>query len=147
MQRLRIAALAAALLLSAAPAVSQEEPLPFKPGSYWDVSSIHVKDGGNLAYARHLASSWTKQMEFARSNGWIKGYHILTNEYPRQGEPSLYLVTIYDSVASPEEMDRRSAASRAFMKKTRDQMAAESGQRAEIRTIGSQMLFREQIRR
>ncbi len=147
MKRLKIAALAAAFLFSTAPAMAQEAPFPFKDGSYWNVSAIHVKDGKGVAYAKHLANSWTVQMDFAKKNGWVKDYHILTNEYPRDGEPSLYLVTIFDSMASPEENEKRAAMYRANVKKSMEQLAAESGQRTEMRTVGSQSLLREQIKR
>ncbi|MFN7175275.1 MAG: hypothetical protein ACK4MX_00135 [Thermaurantiacus sp.] len=136
---------AVALMMSAVPAMAQENP--WKPGAFWEVTGIHVKDGSALTYARHLADSWVGSMEFQKSRGWITGYHVLTNEYPRQGEPDVYLITTFASAPSPEEMDKRAAEWRAAMKLTMAQAEAASGQRAEYRTVGSQVLLREQVRR
>jgi hypothetical protein len=145
-KRLMLAAGAAvALMLSAVPAVAQENP--WRAANYWEVTGIHVKDGSALTYARHLADGWQRAMEFEKSKGWITGYHVLVNEYPRQGEPNVYLVTTFASMPSPEEADRRTAEFQAFMKQTQAQAQAASGQRAEYRTVGNQLLLREQVRR
>jgi hypothetical protein len=59
----------------------------------------------------------------------------------------LYLITVFASMASPDEADKRAAAWREFNKKTMTQMQAESGARADYRTVGSQLLLREMVLR
>lgn len=71
-----VTALAAALINT--PAMAQGWPMV--PGDYWDVSAIEVADGSGLAYATFLADRWRKNQEFAKSQGWIKSYHVLSNE-------------------------------------------------------------------
>jgi hypothetical protein len=147
MLKLKMAAAAALLMFTTAPALAQADQAPFKPGSYWDVSGIEVKDGYDLVYARYVADTYSRVLDRQKAKGWIKGYHILTNEYPRKGEPNIYFVIIYDQMPSAEEQERRGAESRAEMKTTMEQASAASGKRAEYRTVGNQMLLREQIRR
>jgi hypothetical protein len=141
-----VAAVGALALLFAMSATAQDDP-PYKPGNYWSVTGIHVKDGSGLRYANHLATSWSRNQEFAKAQGWIVGYHVLANVYARQGEPDLYLVTVFADMPGVEEGEKRRKAWQEFNKKTMEQMAQESGDRAEYRTVGSEMLLREQLRR
>jgi|FEC22Drversion2_1045045.scaffolds.fasta_scaffold00035_119 hypothetical protein len=147
MRKSVLAAAAAAILLGVVPMAQAQDVFPYKDGNYWFVTAIHVKDGAALTYANHLARVWQTQMDYAKSKGWMTGYHILTNENRRQDEPDLYLVTITDRLASADEAERRGQEMRAYMKKSIQQMEAESGQRADYRTVGSNMMLREQIRR
>lgn len=147
MRKLYLAAAAAACLFVSGPALAQANENPWKGGAFWEVTGIHVKDGSGLTYANHLATSWQPNMEFQRSKGWIKGYHVLVNEFPRKDEPDIYLITTFDSMPSPEEADKRATEMRAFTKMSMAQATAASGQRAEYRTVGSQILLREQLKR
>jgi len=147
--RIRLLAVAAAgalALVFAMSATAQDDP-PYKPGNYWTVTGIHVNDGSGLRYAQHLATSWSVNQEFAKSQGWIVGYHVFSNVHARQGEPDLYLVTVFTDMPSVEEGEKRRKAWQEFNKKTMSQMAQESGERAEYRTVGSEMLLREMLRR
>jgi len=141
-----VAAAGAAMLAVTTPSLAQDQS-PWKAGNYWQVSGIHVKDGSGLKYAQYLANSWVKNQEFAKSKGWISHYMVLSNPYPREDEPDLYLIQVFPSMASPDETDMRGKAMREFNKKTLAEMQAESGARADMRTQGSQMLLRELVLR
>jgi hypothetical protein len=116
---------------------------PFVEGDLWDVSGIEIKDGGGLAYANYLAGEWRQNQEFAKSKGWIKGYMVFVNSYPRQGEPDLYLVTITDKIVSGAESEKRSDEYMAWRKKTIAQMQKETGDRAEFREVTTNFLLEE----
>lgn len=139
--------MAASVALVAAPmalptaAAAQEFPL--KAGDYTSVSGIYVKDGGTLAYAQHLANSWVKNQEYAKSKGWISDYKIYLNVDARAGEPTLYLTTTYSAIESNEEYERRGKELRAWASKSIAQLETESGDRAEFRTIMSSMMLQE----
>jgi len=137
-----LAALGALLLAVSLPAAAQDEN-PWKAGNYWNVSGIHVKDGGGLKYAQYLATEWVKTQEYSKSQGWISDFIVLSNAYPREGEPNLYLITISASQPSSDEADKRGRMMREFNKTTIAQMQAQSAGRAEIREVGSQMLLRQ----
>ena len=72
---------------------------------------------------------------------------MLSNAYPRKGEPNVYLVTIFKEMTGPEEDDRRAKEWMEFNKSTMAKMQAESGERAEYRTVGSEMLLMEMLKR
>ena len=68
---------------------------------------------------------------------------ILANNYPRKGEPDLYLITITDRIATGAEGEKRSDEYLAWSKTTIAQMQKESGNRAEFRELGSNSLLQE----
>jgi hypothetical protein len=119
------------------------EEWPLVQGDYWDVTAVHIKDGGAFAYANFLAGEWRENQEMAKSKGWIKSYKILANPYARKGEPDLFLVTVTDRIASGPESEKRQAEYMEWKKKTISQMEKESGNRAEFREIGSSELLQE----
>ena len=139
MQRAAVMA-AAACLACAAPALAQDA-YPVDPGDYVEVSMISVDDGHDLEYLNYLAGMWRRNQDYAKAQGWITGYEILSNENKRPGEPDLYLVTRYKEFASTAEGKRRADAMRAQNKTTDAQMQAASADRAKYRRqMGSQLL-------
>ncbi|MBV8503088.1 MAG: hypothetical protein JO006_15400 [Paucibacter sp.] len=134
-------ALFTASLVMPAPAVASDWPMV--GGDFWEITGVHVKDGGEFAYAKFLASEWKASQEFAKSKGWIKGYSVFANAYPRKGEPELYLVVILDRLATGPESEKRNDEFVAWKKKTTAQLEKESGDRLEIREIQSGLLLQE----
>jgi opacity protein-like surface antigen len=124
-----------------APAAAQN--YPFTPGDYEEVAMIDVSDGGGVAYANYLATTWKKNQEFAKSKGWITGYQVLSNVYNRPGEPDLYLVTSFTNLPDAAEDERRNQAYRDFMKQSDAEMDAASGDRTKFRTILGSFLLRQ----
>jgi hypothetical protein len=143
MRKSMLAALGAATMMTAVPAMGQE--LPIKTADFWDVAAISIDDGHTGDYADYLAGQYRKNMEFQKSKGWIKGYYILSNVNKRQGEPDLYLVTIFDHVTTPAEDIQREKEANAFLAQTTRQGIAGSGQRASYRHLGSDMLLQEMV--
>jgi len=62
---------------------------------------------------------------------------------PTKGEPDLYLVTVSEKIANGPEGEKRHDEYMAWRKKTIAQMQKESGNRAEVREVGSEMLLQE----
>lgn len=122
-------------------AQAQDEP-PFIPGDYWEVTGIDIADGAGLKYARWLATEWRKNLEFSKSQGWIKDYVVLNNVHARSDEPDLYLIRIFENMATVEEGEERRKKYMEWAKKSMDKMQEESGNRAEYRTVMSTSLLR-----
>lgn len=135
MQYLRRAAvLAASLSLAfATPAFAQADP--FVQGDFVEVASITIDDGHYLDYAQFLADTWRSEQEYAKSQGWITGYEVLTNVHRRSGEPDLILVVRSRALADGAENERRNKLFLAHMKATDAQMEAASGARAKYRKV------------
>lgn len=138
--------MATAMLVAAPlamPTASMAQESPLVAGDYARVGGIFIKDGASLKYATHLAGEWKKNQEFAKSQGWITDYKIYINEFPRDGEPHVYLMTTFASLPDTAEEARRTKAYEAWAKTSMAQRQAESGNRAEYRTVKSSMLLRE----
>jgi hypothetical protein len=143
MKKSMLAALGAVTIAFAVPAAAQDYPL--KGGDYWTVAEITVDDGHFGDYADHLAGAYRKTNDFARSKGWIKSYHILSNVNKRANEPDLYLVTISDRLPSPAEDVTREAEMNAYLATSARQQDAQSGARAKFRHLGGSQLLQEMI--
>jgi len=145
MHKTLVAALGAATMLFATPAIAQD--FPVTGGDYWTVAEITVDDGHFGDYADHLAGLYRKSLDFQKSKGWIKASYILSNVNKRSGEPDLYLVTIADRPTTPAEDEARANATNAFLQSSARQGDAQSGARAKYRTLGGSILLQELVYR
>jgi hypothetical protein len=145
MRKLFLTALAAATMMSAAPAAAQDFPL--KGGNYWTVAEITIDDGHFGDYADHLAGLYRKSIDFQKPKGWIRASYILANVNKRAGEPDMYLVTISDRPTTPAEDEARANETNAFLQSSARQSDAQSGERAKYRHLGGSMLLQEQVYR
>lgn len=123
-------------------ALAQDERV-FKKGDYWEVSSIKVVDGQWLNYAKHLSKKWRDSMEFAKSKGWIKDYKVIVNEYPRENEPDMYLISMFDEMPTKAQDDERFKAYMEWSKSSIAEMEKGSGDRVVMRHLSSNSLLRE----
>jgi hypothetical protein len=143
MKSIRLAAAAALCLSLATPVFAQEWPVD--PSDFVEVSMIKVDDGHGLDYVNYLAGNWRKSQDYAKQQGWITDYEIWTNEYPRDGEADIWLVTYSPHLADAAEAKRRDEQYNAFMKQTVAEMQAASAGRAEYRHLAGTMLMRRQM--
>ena len=134
------AALAASLVMFSANALAEE--WPFIGGDYWEVTGIDIKDGGSWTYANWLADEWRKDLDFAKSKGWIKDYMVIANVHARSDEADLYLIRVRESIVSAAEGEKRQKEYLEWQSKSIEKMQAESGNRAEYRTVMSSSLLR-----
>lgn len=141
MKTLGLAALGAVSLAFAAPAAAQSE-WPIEPGDYVEVSMIDIDDGHGLEYAQHLAGDWRKSSDYAKSQGWTSNYQIWTNEFPRDGEAEIWLVTWFPKMTDKAEALAREKAFNAYMATTAAMQEAASGKRATYRKLAGSMLMR-----
>ncbi|MFY8275028.1 hypothetical protein AAEU32_12965 [Pseudoalteromonas sp. SSDWG2] len=116
---------------------------PFIGGNYWEVTGIKISDGAGLKYAKWLASEWRKNSDFAVEQGWLISYSIISNVHARADEPDLYIVRVFENMASVAENEKRRKTYMAWAKKSMEKMQAESGNRAEYRTVMSTALLQE----
>ena len=143
MKTILLAALGAVAMTVAMPANAQE--IPLKGGDYWTVADIKVDDGRGADYADYLAGNYRKEMEWQVSKGYVKSYKILQNVNPRDGEPSLYLVTIRDHMPTNAEDEARNAGLNAYMATTDRAQQAGSGERAKYRKLMGTALLQERV--
>ena len=138
----------ASLLIATAfsmPANAQQSAL--KPGPLWQAAEIYVQDGQTQKYADWLASTWTSNQEFAKSQGWLLEYHILLSINAREGEPNMVLLTRFNDFPSAAEVERRQAIMAKHTGEDPHQAAAASGTRTSMRKQMGSVLYRELLKR
>ena len=143
--KLRRAALALLLLAAGSwlTTASAQDEWPLKGGDYWEVTGIDIADGGGWRYANWLATEWKRELEFAKSKGWIKDYMILANVHNRADEADLYLIRVIESVVSAAEGEKRQKEYMEWQTKSIEKMVDESGNRATYRTVKSTSLLQQ----
>ena len=141
MKKFLIAGMFVASMALAVPAAAQQTA--YTPGGYWVVQGIHIEDGQFENYLDYIASTYRRSQEFARQNGWITGYHILSNVNRRHDEPDLYLITEMPRLATPQEETQREEQVNAYMRQTTRQATEQSGRRVTMRRLGSNVLLQE----
>ena len=145
MRKLILTALAAGMMLSAAPAFAQESS--YKLGPLWDASRIDVEDGQFENYMDFLNTTYRDNQSFAKSQGWILDYYILNSVNARDGEPDIILLTRYADFPSVAEIERRDTIMSARMKQDDHQAEAASGDRGKMRRLMGTVLYRELTKR
>jgi hypothetical protein len=134
-----VLAVSASSMMMASGAIAEE--WPFVGGDYWEVTGVDIQDGGSLKYSNWLANEWRKDLEFAKSKGWLKSYMVLANVHARSDEPDLYLVRVRESIVSGPEGEKRQKEYMDWQSKSLEQMQGESGNRATYREVMSRSLL------
>ncbi|RPF70751.1 YdgH/BhsA/McbA family protein [Aurantiacibacter spongiae] len=142
MKMIRCAVAAIALSVAVPGAVAAQD-IPMVPGEYVEVAGIEIADGHTLDYVNYLAGQYRRELDFAVERGYISSYEVLFNEYPRQGEPDMYLVTRYETVPNAEESMRQMRERQEYLQRNLAQLEAESGERATYRTVMFSQLLRK----
>lgn len=144
MKLTRRAALPAAGLALVFSTFALAQTFPLVGNEYVTVAAVVVEPGHARDYGNYLATEWRAEREFAKSQGWITGYEILSNPHKRAGEPDLYLVNRFKSFPEPAEVDRRNKLTREHLKMTDAQMQAGSAERDKYRRTTNVQLLRSQ---
>ena len=145
MRKCLIAVAALAAAATSVPAWAQQSAM--KPGPLWTAARIEVMDGQMQNYQDWLAKTWIANQEFAKSQGWLLEYHILSSVNPRDGEPNIILLTRFNDFPSAAEVERRNALMAQHTGQDAHQAAAASGQRNPMRKQMGSVLYRELVKR
>jgi hypothetical protein len=140
----RRAAFMAGSLTLAFSTLSLAQSSPMSGGDYVTVTSISVEPGHGREYASYLASEWKAERDFAKAQGWITNYEVLTNPHRRAGEPDVYLVVRFTNFADAAEAARRGKLMREHLKLTEAQQEASSAERDKYRHTANVQLLRAQ---
>ncbi len=130
-------AIAAALFSTvalAAPAMAQDSS--YKGGSVWESTRIKILPGQFENYMDYLATTWKKNQEFAKAEGIVLNYHILSANNRRNDEPHLVLIVEYKDYQTTAQQE-------AFSKKVNAMMAMDNRKQATANGVRGAM--REQM--
>ncbi len=92
--------IAAATLSLGLAAAAIADDKPYKDGPVTEVSYIRIKDGKQLDYIGHLASTYRKEMEAYKKAGLILDYKIYSVRPHTPADPNMILTITYPNFAA-----------------------------------------------
>ena len=140
MRKTAISIVATIVVGYSANATAQDQ-WPFTLGDFWQVTGIHLQDGGGLAYANWLATEWREEAELAKSKGWLKDYMVISNVHARANEPDVYLIRVFEDIPDAETSESRFEEYMEWQSDSLEELAEQSGNRVEFREVGSTALL------
>ena len=135
--------MAASLAWAAALSVYAQVKRPYRNGSVWTVSMIHVKPGMDSAYLNYLATDWKRNQEAAKKEGLLLSYKVLVTEGHSPTDWDLLLMTEFKDLATMEANEGKADA--LAQKVVGDDQKQMQGykDRSEIREVMGTRLARE----
>jgi len=146
MKLMKSAALACVMMMAlpvAAPAFAQESN--YDLGNVWSASRINVLPGQFENYMDHLAGQWKKVNEFAKAEGMLVEYHVLSTNNARDGEPDLILVIEYKDYYSKAQQEAFNKKVNALLATDDRSQTAASGARSSMRELMGSTEYQELV--
>ena len=138
-----VGVVAASLSWAAALSVYAQVKRPYRDGSVWNISMIHVKPGMSSAYLNYLATDWKRNQEAAKKEGLILSYKVLVTEGHSPNDWDLLLMTESKDLATMEaSTDKADALVQKVIGDDQKQMQGYKD-RSEIREVMGTRLARE----
>jgi hypothetical protein len=135
------AGLAMASMTISAPAMAQESS--YKPGTVWETSRIKVLPGQFENYMDYLATSWKKIQEYAKAQGIVASYHVLSTNSARTGEPDLILVIEYKDYLTTAQRDAFSKEANTLLSQDDRKADTAAGKREVMRELIGAVEYQE----
>lgn len=116
-------------------AVVRAVDAPYREGSVWDLTFVRTKAGMSDDYLRSLASTWKKNMDDAKKEGFVVSYRVLSTNAASRDDWDLLLMVEYKNWAAFDGLDAKFRALDAKNVGTEDQQRAVMTKRVEVREI------------
>lgn len=117
----------------------------YKPGSVYEISYIKVLPGQFENYMDYLSGNWKKRQEFAKKEGVVLSYKVLSVNNARNGEPDLVLMIEYKDYGSIAEREAFGKKLDAYMAQTARAAEEASASRQKMRELMGSMELQELV--
>lgn len=115
----------------ATPAMAEETP--YTLGTVWEASRIDMLPGQGPDYVQYLATTWKKNMETLKAEGYVVSYRVLATNHRRGDEPDLILLIEYRDYQTVTQIEARRARMNELTGQTTRSAAAASAERGKMR--------------
>jgi hypothetical protein len=132
-----------AAMMTATPAIAQDNTRNWDNGNIVAVTEVHIKPGMFNAYINDLNNVWRRFNEEQMKDGSVVTYAMFANTSPREGEPDLYLTVTYPNWATFDRGEEYWDSIRDKVIGSADDMRSAGMKREELRTIGSEYMLRQ----
>ena len=116
---------------------------PYTEGAVVEVSAVRTEPGMFEEYMKYLAGPYKQSMEEQKKAGVILDYSFYAAVPRREGDPDLYLVTVYKNMAALDDLNAKTDAITEKVFGSMDQQTAATVARGKLRTLVGSELMRE----
>jgi hypothetical protein len=116
---------------------------PYTEGAVVNVSAVRTEPGMFEEYMKYLAGPYKQSMEEQKKAGVIIDYAIYAAIPRREGDPDLYLITVYKNMAALDDLDAKTDAITEKIFGSMDQQTSATVARGKLRTLVGSELIRE----
>ena len=135
-----------AVVLLALPSFAQTSSVrPYKDGSVWNISYIHIKAGMERSYLTYIATDWKREQEAMKKEGIILSYKVISTESHNPTDFNLMLMTEYKDLTSMEANQSKAEALAEKLFGGNDKVVQGYNDRSAIRDIIAVRRAREVI--
>jgi len=127
----------------ATPAMAEETP--YTLGTVWEASRIDVLPGQGPDYVQYLATTWKRNMETLKAEGFVVSYRVLATNHRRGDEPDLILLIEYKDYQTVAQIEARRARMNQLTGQTNRSAAAASAERGKMREELGTTQFQELV--
>jgi hypothetical protein len=116
---------------------------PYTEGAVVQVSAVRTEPGMFEDYMKYLAGAYKQSMEEQKKAGVILDYSIYAAVPRREGDPDLYLITVYKNMAALDDLNAKTDAITEKIFGSMDQQTAATVARGKLRTLVGSEIIRE----
>jgi L-rhamnose mutarotase len=115
----------------------------YTEGAVVEVGAVRTEPGMFEEYMKYLAGPYKQSMEEQKKAGVILDYSIYATVPRREGDPDLYLITVYKNMAALDDLNAKTDAISEKIFGSMDQQSAATVTRGKLRTLVGSELMRE----
>ena len=133
MKMIKSLTIGAALLAATLATPAMAEDMPYTLGTVWEASRIDVLPGQGPDYIQYLATTWKKNMETLKAEGYVVSYRVLSTNHRRGDEPDVILLIEFKDYQTVAQIAARRARMNELTGQTNRSAAAAAAERGKMR--------------
>lgn len=145
MKMIKSLTIGAALLAATLATPAMAEDMPYTLGTVWEASRIDVLPGQGPDYIQYLATTWKKNMETLKAEGYVVSYRVLSTNHRRGDEPDVILLIEFKDYQTVAQIAARRARMNELTGQTNRSAAAAAAERGKMREELGTTQFQELV--
>jgi hypothetical protein len=135
----------ALIIIALSTAYAQMVSRPYRNGTVWNLTFVHIKPGMDNTYLTYLTTDWKREQEALKQQGMIVSYKVIAAEAHSPADWNLMLMTEYRDLATMEANEAKAEALAQQLLGGDEKIRQGYRERTEIREIVGERLAREVV--
>jgi hypothetical protein len=133
MKMIKSLTIGATLLAATLAHPAMADDTPYTLGTVWEANRIDVLPGQGPDYVQYLATTWKRNMETLKAEGYVVSYRVLSTNHRRGDEPDVILLVEYKDYQTVAQIAARRARMNELTGQTNRSAAAAAAERGKMR--------------